>query len=243
MNIRKETDYSTLYSMLKALMSEELPQMELYQKIGAAICSRPEKGAAIAAAEYLQKNYPDAAGFSPRNVRRMREFYRTYQSNPSLLSESAKIGWTQNVVILEQCGTEEERRWYLQAVRQFGWSKRQLIKEIMNSAHTKKVLDNTSEVCYNEDEASSYAEYAEETPVQGRRQSFAQANTAENSAGTISRAKNSSAGKSYLHRTSENRASIYYSYTFIQCNIHLQNKAQRKAASNDAPVGHCHSPP
>ena len=65
MNIRKETDYSTLYSMLKALMSEELPQMELYQKIGAAICSRPEKGAAVAAAEYLQENYPDAAGFSP----------------------------------------------------------------------------------------------------------------------------------------------------------------------------------
>ena len=92
MNIRKGTDYSTLYSILKELMSEELTQIELYQKIGVAICSRPEKGAAVAAAEYLQKNYPDTAGFSPRNVRRMREFCRTYQSSPSLLAEAMKIG-------------------------------------------------------------------------------------------------------------------------------------------------------
>ena len=60
------------------------------------------------------------------------------QSNPDLLSEAAKIGWTQNVVILEQCETEEERRWYIQAVQQFGWSKQQLIKEIVDSAHTTR---------------------------------------------------------------------------------------------------------
>ena len=33
---------------------------------------RPEKGAAIAAAEFLQTNFPDRTGFSPRNVRQMR---------------------------------------------------------------------------------------------------------------------------------------------------------------------------
>ena len=61
-NSRKEIDYSTLFSILDALMSEGLTQMELYQKIGTAVCSRPEKGAA---AEYLQKEFPDTAGFSP----------------------------------------------------------------------------------------------------------------------------------------------------------------------------------
>ena len=40
-NIRNETDYSTLFSLLKAFMSEGLTQMELYQKIGTAVCSRP----------------------------------------------------------------------------------------------------------------------------------------------------------------------------------------------------------
>jgi len=40
--------------------------------IGKAIGQRPEKGAAIAAAEVLQTNVPGRAGFSPRNVRQMR---------------------------------------------------------------------------------------------------------------------------------------------------------------------------
>ena len=244
MNIRKGTDYSTLYSILKALMSEELTQMELYQKIGAAICSRPEKGAAVAAAEYLQKNYPDAAGFSPRNVGRMREFCRTYQSNPDLLSEAAKIGWTQNVVILEQCETEEERRWYIQAVQQFGWSKQQLIQEITDSAHTKKVLDNTSEVCYNEDEINSNAECAEETPVQDMELPVAQNNTADNSTETIGRKKDTSSGKLYIHRVSESgETKVYCPYAPIQCNIHFQNETQRKAAHDEVSIDHCHSPP
>ena len=239
-NSRKEIDYSTLFSILDALMSKGLTQMELYQKIGTAVCSRPEKGAAAGAAEYLQKNYPDTAGFSPRNVRRMREFCRTYQSNPDLLSEAAKIGWTQNVVILEQCETEEERRWYIQAVQQFGWSKQQLIQEIVDSAHTKKVLDNTSEVCYNEDEINSYAERAEETPVQDMERPVAQNNAADNRADAINRANDTSYGKLCIHLVPKNKASkVYDSYTPIQYNLHLQNETQRKTAS----VGHCHSPP
>jgi len=48
--------------------------------IGKAIGQRPEKGAAIAAAEFLQTNFPDRTGFSPRNVRQMRDFYRTYEN-------------------------------------------------------------------------------------------------------------------------------------------------------------------
>ena len=203
-NSRKEIDYSTLFSILDALMSKGLTQMELYQKIGKAVCDRPEKGAAAAAAEYLQKNYPDTAGFSPRNVRWMREFCRTYQSSPSLLAEAMKIGWTQNIIILEQCKTEEERRWYIQAVQQFGWSKQQLIKEIADSAHTKKALDNTSEVCYNEDENGNHAEYAEDAPVQNTEQSFAQTNAVENSAEAIGRTKDNLDRKPYIQLTSGN---------------------------------------
>lgn len=174
----------------------------------------------------------------------MREFCRTYQSNPNLLSEAAKIGWTQNVVILERCETEEERRWYIRAVQQFGWSKQQLIQEIVDLAHTKKVLDNTSEVCYNEDEINSNAERAEETPVQDMELPAAQTNAADNSADAIDRANDTSYGKLCIHLAPKNKASkIYGLYTPIQYNLHLQNETQRKTASDDASVGYCHSPP
>ena len=75
MNIRNPTDYSTLFSELSAIMIAQLPQMELYCEIGRLVSGRVEKGAAVAASEYLQVAYPAAEGFSPRNLRRMRAFY------------------------------------------------------------------------------------------------------------------------------------------------------------------------
>ena len=77
MNVRKTVDYDAMFAALDMLMAATLPQMKLYTEIGQLVSGRPEKGAAVAAAEYLSGAYPDASGFSPRNLRRMREFYRT----------------------------------------------------------------------------------------------------------------------------------------------------------------------
>lgn len=80
MNVRKLTDYSALFWTLDELMEAHLPQIELYCGIGCLVSDRPEKAAAVAATEYLHGAHPDAAGFSPRNLRRMRDFYRTYEN-------------------------------------------------------------------------------------------------------------------------------------------------------------------
>ncbi len=101
MNVRRPVDYSAMFAALDTLMAAALPQMELYCEIGKLVSDRPEKGAAVAAADYLRATYPDAPDFSPRNLRRMREFYRTYESTPEVLAGAMTIGWTQNVVILE----------------------------------------------------------------------------------------------------------------------------------------------
>ena len=77
MNIRKNIDYSAMFAALDAALTAELPQMQLCCELGRIVCSLPEKGAAVAAAEYLHSRFPDASGFSPRNLRRMREFYRS----------------------------------------------------------------------------------------------------------------------------------------------------------------------
>lgn len=59
MNIRKEIDYSTMHTALDFAVTQNLPQMEMYCEIGKAICARPEKGAAVAAASYLSERYPN----------------------------------------------------------------------------------------------------------------------------------------------------------------------------------------
>ena len=52
---------------------------------GEAICERTEKGAAVATAEFIKEQHPDMTGFSPRNVRRMRDFWQMYSDMPELL--------------------------------------------------------------------------------------------------------------------------------------------------------------
>lgn len=145
MNIRKAIDYSSMYADLDELMAQELPQMKLYCEIGRIVSSRAEKGAAVAAAEYLQASYPDVSGFSPRNLRRMREFYRTYENSPTLMDEAMEIGWTQNVVIMESELTLDEIGWYIRAVRSLGWTKLELTEKISEKAHEAAAQPNGSE--------------------------------------------------------------------------------------------------
>ena len=148
MNFRKNIDYSEMYKALDDLMAKELTQMELYCEIGKAVCQRSEKGAAVMASEYLNKNYPDVKGSSPRSLRRMRDFYRTYENHPTLLRCAMELGWIQNVVIMEADLTMELREWYMKAAEQFGWSKTELIASIIENAHENIILE-TEEETYN----------------------------------------------------------------------------------------------
>ena len=150
MNIRKNIDYSAMFAALDAALSAEMSQMKLCCELGRIICSRPEKGAAVAAAEYLHSRFPDASGFSPRNLRRMREFYRMYEDTPELLTLAMEISWTQNVVILEADMEPEERRWYLRSAGRFGWSKAELQRKIDSAAHLEIQLDESEIQCYTE---------------------------------------------------------------------------------------------
>ncbi len=157
MNIRKNIDYKDMYTALDCAMAAEMEQIELYCAIGKAVSLRPEKGAAVAAAKYLAERYPDAHGFSPRNVRRMRDFYRTYENHPTLLTLALQIGWTQNVVILEADLSMELREWYLRAAKQFSWSKVELNKSIADNAHEKIVLASEDNLYYSEEQKNRAA--------------------------------------------------------------------------------------
>lgn len=159
MNIRNPTDYSTLFSELSAIMIAQLPQMELYCEIGRLVSGRVEKGAAVAASEYLQAAYPTAEGFSPRNVRRMRAFYAAYEESPETMRLAMHLGWTQNVAILEGCGSNEERAWYIRAVLHFGWKKAKLLDAIESQAWLHSSLDEQAISCYTgEKEATRESE-------------------------------------------------------------------------------------
>ena len=143
MNVRKPVDYGTMYRELTVILAQKISQMIEIYAIGKTISQRPEKGAAVAAAEYLQANFPDRAGFSPRNVRRMRDFYKVYENDQTLLRLAIEIGWTLNVVIMEAELTRDARKWYLEQAREQKWSKVVLLEKLGSAAHLEKSLDES----------------------------------------------------------------------------------------------------
>ena len=166
MNIRKPTDYTAMFAALDALTAAQLPQMELYCEIGRVVSGRVEKGAAVAASEYLQTAYPAAEGYSPRNVRRMRAFYAAYEESPEIMQLAMNLGWTRNAAILERCGSNEERAWYIQAVLRFGWKKGKLLEAIESQAWLHSSLDDQALSCYTEEkEVSQESESNEENTL------------------------------------------------------------------------------
>lgn len=108
--------------------------MELYTLIGQLICEQGEKAYVVHLTQTLAERLPHARGFSPRNLRRMRDFYRTYESSPTLMKKAQSLGWTQNSVILECCETNEQRDFYICLAAEENLSKLALLKAIDSGA-------------------------------------------------------------------------------------------------------------
>lgn len=113
--------------------------MELYSWIGKNICEQGEKAFVAHLAEILSEQFPHLKGFSPRNLRRMRDFYVAYQSEPKLMKKAQTLSWTQNTVILECCESNEQRSFYLALAEENNLSKLELMKSIK-----EKIFENTS---------------------------------------------------------------------------------------------------
>ncbi len=113
--------------------------MELYSLIGKNICEQGEKAFVVYLAEILSEQLPHLKGFSPRNLRRMRDFYVTYQSEPKLMKKAQTLSWTQNTVILECCENNEQRSFYLALSEKNNKSKLALMKAIKEES-----FENTS---------------------------------------------------------------------------------------------------
>lgn len=126
-------------------ITADLSQMELYLALGKLVSSRPKKGAAVIAAEYITSNYPDQIGFSPHNLRRMRDTFRIYEEYPEMLEQAVKVGWALNVVIMEADLDMDARYWYLLAVQRFGWTKAELIKQIAAGGHTRSDFEEETQ--------------------------------------------------------------------------------------------------
>lgn len=127
------------------LVNREL--VRLYWEVGRYIhekVKQAEWGKNVVAnlAAYLQKEMPDSRGFSAQNLWRMKQLYEAYGEDEKLSPLVREIAWTQNMVILAQCGELSERSFYLKACISEQWSKRELERQIRSSLYERSQLSD-----------------------------------------------------------------------------------------------------
>lgn len=140
----------------RAAQALNLQLVSLYWNIGRAILDQQEQqgwGAKIIdrLAKDLRTNFPEMKGFSPRNLKYMRTFYKEWPDAGNCATAAAQIGtdrnspatvgsflqaalqklpWGHHCVLLDKLKTRDEREWYLRKAIEHNWSRNILVMQI-----------------------------------------------------------------------------------------------------------------
>ena len=120
--------------------------LRLYHAIGTVINAHKVWGSRFV--ENLAADI-ERTGFPPRNMRRMRDFYRIYENDQMLLRLAMNIGWTLNVVIMDAELTRAQRKSCPQIAKAVKISKKELLGIISNGDLAWEPIDASAEICYN----------------------------------------------------------------------------------------------
>ncbi len=91
-------------------------------------------------AEYIRAQEPGIKGFERRNLYRMRQFYETYPDFQIVSPVVTQLSWSNNLIILSRCKTEEERSFYLNLALAERYSKRELERQINSGVFERTLL-------------------------------------------------------------------------------------------------------
>lgn len=126
----------------RAALSVNRELVLLYWQIGRDIRQRQAQqgwGAKVIEriAVDLRAAFPEAKGFSPRNLKYMRAFAEAWPEEEFVQGVLAQLPWYHQLALLEKLATPEERRWYVAKCIEQGWSRNVLVMQIETQAHRR----------------------------------------------------------------------------------------------------------
>ena len=116
----------------KATLSVNKELIMLYHGIGRIINEHKSWGNKFIEnlAADIKLAFPEAKGYSVRNLKYMAKFAATYEDEEFVQTVSAQIPWSYNTAILDKVKTPEQREWYIRKTAENGWSHSVLIHQI-----------------------------------------------------------------------------------------------------------------
>ena len=129
----------------RAIRAVNAEMIDMYWQIGKYISEKTNNGGwgkkiVQDFAEYLKREYPSASGFSAQNIWRMKQFYETYCGNEKLSPLVREIAWSNNLLIMSGCKTDEAKEFYIRLCIANGYSKRELERQIDSMLFERTML-------------------------------------------------------------------------------------------------------
>ena len=127
---------------LKAVFSANSVLVMMYWDIGSLILEKQQSqgwGAKVVdrLSYDLKQAFPQMTGFSPRNLKYMRRFAKSWPDRKIVQEALAQITWYHNLALLEKLKTPEHRLWYAQKTIENGWSRNILVSQINTCLHER----------------------------------------------------------------------------------------------------------
>lgn len=124
-------------------VNEEL--IKMYWKVGEFLSKETEHASYGDAyideiSREIQETFPGIKGFNRRGLYRMKKFYETYKDNEIVTPLVSQISWTNHLLIMSGCKTDEEREFYIRLCIKENYSKRQLERQLDSGYYERYML-------------------------------------------------------------------------------------------------------
>lgn len=128
-------------------VNEELIRM--YWKVGEYLSCEAKKASfgdsyVDLMAKAIQEAFPGIKGFNRRGLYRMKQFYETYGENKIVSPLVTQISWTNHLLIMSGCKSDEEREFYIKLCIKENYSKRQLQRQLDSGYYERYMLSKDS---------------------------------------------------------------------------------------------------
>jgi len=128
---------------VRVVLSANAAMVLLYWDIGNGILEQQEQqgwGAKVIdrLSFDLKSAFPNMGGLSPRNLKYMRKFAKSWADRKVVQRTVAQIPWRSNLALLDKLNNQETQLWYAKKTIENGWSRNVLVMQIESQLHLRQ---------------------------------------------------------------------------------------------------------
>jgi predicted nuclease of restriction endonuclease-like (RecB) superfamily len=129
-------------SQYKAVVGANKELLTLYWNIGKVILENRSWGNKFVEnlSKDIRADFPNATGYSIRNLKYMQKFAATYPDLEFVQSVTAQIPWTHNKSVLDKVKEKGQMQWYISKTAENGWRVEILEHQIDTKLYDRQIL-------------------------------------------------------------------------------------------------------